>query len=49
VSAARKSEVGGFGLGLAVVQAVAGGDGGTLTFTDDEPSGLRAMLSLPDR
>lgn len=49
LSAARESEVGGFGLGLAVVQAVADGHGGTLRFAANEPSGLCATLSLPNR
>jgi signal transduction histidine kinase len=44
--AARRS-VGGFGLGLAIVLAVARHHNGTLTLLDRAPHGLRARLTIP--
>jgi signal transduction histidine kinase len=48
LSSARESGIGGFGLGLAVVQAVAEGHGGKLVFEQNRPSGLIATLTIPD-
>jgi signal transduction histidine kinase len=48
LSSARESEIGGFGLGLAVVKAVVDGHGGELSFAQNEPSGLIVTLSIPD-
>lgn len=47
LSKARESQKGGFGLGLAVVKAVAQGHNGDLILTSNEPSGLIALLQLP--
>ena len=49
LSSARESEIGGFGLGLAVVEAVANGHGGKLRLAENQPSGLIATLSIPNR
>ena len=48
LSAARGSEKGGFGVGLAVVRAVAEGHGGDLVLQQNQPSGLIAVIRIPD-
>lgn len=48
LSAARESEKGGFGVGLAVVKAVAEGHGGQLILGQNHPSGLIAVIFIPD-
>ena len=47
LSSARERHEGGFGLGLAVVKAVAEGHGGHLVLTANQPSGLVATIRLP--
>jgi signal transduction histidine kinase len=47
LSKARESHRGGFGLGLAIAQAVARGHDGELILTNNSPSGLVATLRLP--
>jgi len=46
LSKARENHQGGFGLGLAVVEAVVKGHNGELILENIEPSGLRATMSL---
>ncbi|MDN4983160.1 two-component sensor histidine kinase [Bradyrhizobium arachidis] len=41
-------ETAGFGLGLAIAQAIATAHGGSLLLLDNEPNGLRARLLLPN-
>jgi signal transduction histidine kinase len=47
LSNARESHQGGFGLGLAIVQAIARGHGGELKFASNDPTGLVASIELP--
>ncbi len=47
LSSARDAETGGFGLGLAIVQAVVDGHDGSLAFSENYPCGLRVEMSLP--
>lgn len=47
LSKARESDQGGFGLGLAVGQAVARGHDGELILAANQPSGLIATIRLP--
>jgi signal transduction histidine kinase len=47
LSAARESHKGGFGLGLAIVDAIAKGHDGVLILAANEPSGLVATMRLP--
>ncbi|WP_428672722.1 ATP-binding protein [Reyranella sp.] len=37
----------GFGLGLAIVTSIVQAEGGTFTLLDNEPRGLRALITLP--
>ena len=45
---ARESQQGGFGLGLAIVDAIAKGHDGVLILAANEPSGLVATIRLPN-
>ena len=47
LSSARESSQGGFGLGLALVKAVAKAQGGKLELKSNSPQGLIAVLILP--
>lgn len=47
LSEARTSGMGGFGLGLAVVQAIIAGHGGTIDMRADQPTGFIVTLRLP--
>ena len=47
LSAARESQQGGFGLGLAIVDAVSKGHDGLLLLEANNPSGLVATIRLP--
>jgi signal transduction histidine kinase len=49
LSKARESHHGGFGLGLAIVQAIAKGHDGELILRANEPAGLLATIRLPIR
>lgn len=49
LSPARESEQGGFGLGLAIVQAIARGHEGELVLAANTPTGLVATIRLPGR
>ena len=42
-----RQEVRGFGLGLAIVSNIVQAEGGTFTLLDNEPRGLRAVITLP--
>lgn len=46
-AARNMDDQGGFGLGLAIVEAVVSGHGGTLAFQDVDPHGLRVAITLP--
>lgn len=48
LSRARESHQGGFGLGLAVAQAIAKGHDGDLILSTNEPCGLIATIRLPN-
>ena len=47
LSMARESQQGGFGLGLAIVDAVTKGHDGQLLLEANNPSGLAATIRLP--
>jgi signal transduction histidine kinase len=47
LSKARESHQGGFGLGLAIVEAIVKGHDGELILTGNSPSGLVATIRLP--
>ena len=47
LSMARESQQGGFGLGLAIVEAIAKGHHGELILANNDPSGLVATIRLP--
>lgn len=42
-----RQEVRGFGLGLAIVSNIVQAEGGTFVLLDNEPRGLRAVITLP--
>ncbi len=42
-----RQEVRGFGLGLAIVTSIVQAEGGAFTLLDNEPRGLRALITLP--
>jgi len=48
LSMARESQQGGFGLGLAIVDAIAKGHDGVLILAANDPSGLVATIRLPN-
>ena len=47
LSRARKSDDGGYGLGLAIAKAVAEGHDGAFLLKQNTPKGLKAILRLP--
>jgi len=47
LSNARESSLGGFGLGLASTKAIVDGHNGSLTLSENTPSGLVVTLSIP--
>ncbi|MFT5501247.1 MAG: signal transduction histidine kinase [Woeseiaceae bacterium] len=47
LSSARESQQGGFGLGLAIVEAIVNGHDGVLTLTSNRPTGLIVTIRLP--
>ncbi|MEG3148717.1 ATP-binding protein [Sphingomonas sp. ZT3P38] len=49
LDASRNRETGGAGLGLAIVRALAGHDGATVTFTNRDSGGLRVTVHYPIR